>query len=132
MFKKNQIHISVSYGEVEPQRRGERFFMRIASKLLRAPKDISFVQKVRPKLESIIVSGVSIASGRKMNGYFLSPQQIKMVRSTYDWPSKHHVTNTDLTSWRKLLNHIFRVDNYHLPSPLENWINMSLLKWIEQ
>ena len=81
--------------------------MRIASKFFRAIKDIHSVQNVQSKLELIHVSDVRYVDVKKMNECFLSPQQGKSARDTYDWPSKHHVTNIDLTVWRKLLKHIF-------------------------
>ena len=106
--------------------------MSIAHKIFRETKNIRSVQKVRSKLELIHISDVSSADGRKMNEYFLSPQQGKRDRNTYDWSSKHHATNIDLTVWMKLLKHIFQADTYHLSSPLGKWIDMPLLKWIEQ
>ena len=105
--------------------------MSIANRLFKATKNIRSVQKVRSKLELIHVSNVSSADVKKMNEYFISPQQGKSARNTYDFPSKHHITNIDLTAWRKLLKHIFRADNYHFPHPLGKWIDIPLLKWIE-
>ena len=112
------MYISVSHGELEPQRRRNRSLMRIARKFFRETKDIRSLQKFSLKLELIHVSDVISADGRNMNAHFLSPQQGKSARVTYDWPSKHHATNIDLTAWRKLLKHIFRPENYHLPYSL--------------
>ena len=123
----NNITISVVHGEMDPQRTA---LVIISIQFFKEAKYMRYIQKVTLKLGLIHISDVSSEDGRRLEDTFLKTKQVKQSRNTYDWPSKYHVVTTDYTAWRKLLKHIFRADNYHLPTSLGKWIDMNTDSWI--
>ena len=49
-------------------------------------------------------------------------------RNDFEWPSKHHVSSSDFTTWRKTLEYIF--PNEQLTTALGPWILEQPSDWL--
>ena len=61
---------------------------------------------------------------------YLQSFQIEAHRNTHNWPSKHHIKQSNFTAWRKLIKWIFPVDNYKLHNRLGKW--REDCRWLEE
>jgi hypothetical protein len=77
------------------------------------------------------ISDITAADGRKLDQVFLVSEAFEGTRNDYVWPSKHHVSPTDYTSWRQAMEFLFP-ENLQLSQPLGNWIIASDTEWIDK
>jgi hypothetical protein len=78
------------------------------------------------------VSDISTADGRSLDHAFLAGIEFPGQRNDYVWPVKHHVTQSDYTSWRKAMEYVFSAPNLQLIEPLGEWTLDNMDDWTDQ
>ena len=127
----NNIAISAPHGTISPQRDGDSALMDLALTKYNDCATLRAIQRVRMAFGVIHLSDICSVNGSTLNMHFLKSQPTRIIKNTYDWPSKHHFNRYDLSKWRNLLRDIFCDNNHNLPTPLGIWKHMSQSVWID-
>ena len=127
----HDIKISLQHTAFSAQREEDTPIMLQALKTLPSKKELRAIQKVRMKLNIIHMSDITTADGCQLESTFYSTTLPNIPRNKYEWPTKHHVSQLDITTWRKFLKLIFDQPQNTLQQPLGPWIDMTDKKWID-
>ena len=127
----HEIRLNIEHAELKPRREGDRSIMAVAYNHFNSAADLRAINRVRMLHGVVNISDITAADGRKLDQVFLVSEAFEGTRNDYVWPSKHHVTPTDYTAWRRAMEFLFPA-NLHLSQPLGNWIIASDTEWIDQ
>ena len=117
----NEIVLNIEHPTFKPQRVHDKAIMDLATQFTSSATDLQSINRVRMLHEIIHLSDLTTANGKTLDPAFLISEPFSESRNDYQWPTKHHVTPSDFTTWRKLMDHIYSNDNLSLLQPLGRW-----------
>jgi hypothetical protein len=125
----HNITIQCPHPKINPSRVQDRSIMEYVSSFISNTSELRAINRVRQFHGIVHISDITSADGYFLNPEFLCSAEFDGRRNDYLWPTKHHVTSSDYTSWRRALEQLFPVNPLQLVNPLGTWILDEALQW---
>jgi len=71
-----------------------------------------------------------LPNGKKLDLIFTASSEYEGDRNNFEWPTKHHVSSNDFTTWRKTLEYMV-FPKEQLPIQLGSWILDKQSDWLD-
>jgi len=123
-----EISLAIHHAQLHPKRMHDKPLMELAARFLSSTSDLRAFNRVRMLHNVVSLADITSANGRHIDRIFTNSSGFEGSRNEFEWPSKHHVSSGDFTTWRKTLEHIF--PNEYLPTALGPWILDQQSDWL--
>ena len=120
-LSETEIMINVPHFNLGPQRKNDKAIMELATRYSKSTTILRAINRVRMLHEVVHLSDITTANGKTLDTAFLRSDPFPEKRNNFTWPSKHHVSSTDFTTWRHFMESVFNNVNFSLHCPLGQW-----------
>jgi len=86
--------------------------MELASEFLMTTSDLKAFNRVRMLQNVVSLAYITSANGKKLDLIFTTSSAYKGDQNNFEWPTKHHISSNDFTTWRKTLEYIFPIGQF--------------------
>lgn len=98
---KKEIPLAIHHAQLHPKRVHDRPLMEAAAEFLTSTSDLRAFNRVRILHNVVSLADITSANGRYVGSIFTNSSGFEGSRNDFEWPSKHHLSSSNFTTWRK-------------------------------